>query len=792
MPNLINDSGARFGVISGRVPPAALSATFVLKATFDLHPGQPASLVAEDDQPHLDGDLSWDDMPSRGLRASSDLAPFKPGTDLVLAAHAHAPRGQAVPYLQVSFGVGSFRKTAVVFGDRYDRGGLLGGSLSEPRPFVSMPLDWSRAYGGPNVPENPVGRGASESTLADGTRVRLAPNVESLDNALTSAGGRPEPWGFSPIDPAWPQRMRKVGTYGGSYVKDHWPGYPPDFDWSYFNAAPRDQVLPGIYLRGDESLEFRNLDPEFPEFRCALPGLQARCFARVRRGGRLEFREVLMRIDTLFADMDARRVTLVWRGVTPAATPKLREFEEFFTLLEPGARPLGQGLADYEALAARRRDEIAAEFDVPPVELEPLVMPNIVPPSTGWADRLEEVVATLRAELAASGTDIPMPLGVDGRPLPAAKIPPPKAPPATTRDAVAFMAGDFAELDAIHPGLLKKYPLPDFDDLVAAEAELDAFTGVDLPDPPDEDLEWTRELVQARLSEGGNLAGQDLSGLDLSGLDFTRARLAGADLSEANLENAILDDADLVGAQLAECRLDGASLKGARLDDADLGGITASGAAFDGCRLDRADFTGSRLDRASFRNSGGDRASFGECDLTGAGFAEARLPGSDFSEALLSDSDFSGALLTGADFDSAEVIGARFEKASAVNLRASKSNMERASFRDCVLDESIFEEAILVDTDFRGTRLHRATLTAARIDRAVFGLADLRNAKLDEVRGHRATFVGVNLFRGSFEHADLSDATFLDCNLYDVEFFGAVLEKTRIEDCNVKGTRLAN
>jgi uncharacterized protein YjbI with pentapeptide repeats len=791
MPLLINDSGARFGLISGRVPPAGLSATFLLKATFDLHFDGTATLLPEDDQPHFDGDASWDDLPSRGLRTASDFAPFKPGTDLVLAGHAHAPGGQAVPYLQVSFGVGSFRKPAVVFGDRYDRGGLLGGSLSEPLPFLRMPLDWSRAYGGPNLAANPIGRGASESTLADGTRVRLAPNVESLDQALSLAGGRPEPWGFCPLDPAWPQRMRKVGSYGGSYVKDHWPGYPPDFDWSFFNAAPADQVLPGVYLRGDEALEFRNLDPEFPEFRSTLPGLQARCFARVRRAGRLEFREVTMRIDTLFADMDARRVTLVWRGVTPAATPKLREFEEFFVLLEPGARPLGRSPGDYDAMAVRRREEYAEEFDVPPVELEPLVMPNIVPPSTAWADRLEEVVVKLRAELAASGVDIPMPLGVDGRPLPAAKIPAPKPPPATVKDAVAFMGADFAELDAIHPGLLKKYPLPDFDDLIAADTELDAFTGVDLPEPPEADVEWTRQLVEARLAEGGSLAGQNLSGLDLSGISFAGVGLAGSDLSEANLENTVFDDANLVGAQLAECRLDGASLRRARLDEADMGGVSAVGARFDECRLDRTDFTGSRLAKTSFRSAGGDRASFNECDLTGADFTSAQFPGGDFSEALLSGSDFSGALLTGADFESTEVIGGRFEKASAVNLRASKSNMERASFRDCLLDESIFEDAVLVDTDFRGTQLRRATMTAARIDRAVFGLADLRQAKLDEVRAHQATFVGVNLFRGSFELADLSKATFVDCNLYDVEFFDAVLDQTRFDDCNVKGTRLA-
>src|SRR5512140_2670464 len=136
MPALINETGLRFGVIAGHVLPASLTATLVVKGAFEIRPDSTVTLLPGDVQPQLDGDVPWDDDPARGLRSPSDFALYKPGSDLILAGHCHVPAGKPVPFTQVSFGVATFRKSAVVFGDRFARKNLVGAGFSEPLPFT--------------------------------------------------------------------------------------------------------------------------------------------------------------------------------------------------------------------------------------------------------------------------------------------------------------------------------------------------------------------------------------------------------------------------------------------------------------------------------------------------------------------------------------------------------------------------------------------------------------------------------------------------------------------------------
>lgn len=790
MPTVVNSSGARFGVLPGKVGTGSLTATILLKATFDLRPDAPAVQIDEDEQPHIDTDIPWDNDPARGLRNPSDFAYFKPGTDLLLAGHCHAPGGRAVPYTQVSFGVGSFRKVAVVFGDRMIRRGVLASGISEPVPFVSMPLEWGRAWGGAGFARNPVGRGATDVVLGDGTQARLLPNVESLDRLVGPELRDVEPTGFGPIDPAWPQRMKNLGSFDGAWLKERWPWFPDDFDWTYFSSAPQDQYLKGTYLRGDELLELVNLDPEHPTFRASLPGLQARAFIRVRRGAQLEFREVPLRIDTLFVDMDVRRVSLTWRGVTPVDTIKLKEVEEYFFLLEPGRSPLGTGLADYEALYLRRLAEMRDEFKVPPVVLEAPPPLAFAVPSIDWAVGLRKLADSIRAASQAPAPPAVPPVSPMGTRFPAAPPPPTVATPSSVAEINARIKADWAVMDAHDPGFSAKYPAMDFSDLEADIAEIEAFTGIPEEETAAGEGDWDRERVVRVAAEGGHFERQDLSGLDLSGLDLTGVRFIEADLSEVDFSRSTLRRADFTDANLTECVLTGADLETARLDGADLSGVSAEGVRFAGASILRTEFSGGRLARGVFDDVSGGGVSFCQCDLREAAFPRAALVQADFSDAVLTGVSFMGATLTAAEFEGADASGANFESASAINVRASKTNLRGARFRGARMDLGIFEDSDLTEGDFRETKLRRATLTGARVGRAVFALADLREARMDDLSATGATFVGVDLFRSILERADLTGASFLDCNLFEVEFFEAVLDRTVFREVNLKGTKI--
>jgi uncharacterized protein YjbI with pentapeptide repeats len=787
MPIVVNDSAMRFGVIANHVLADSLTATFIVKGSFSLRPDGEVEKLPEDDHPHLDGDAPWDDDPARGLRRASDFAPFKPGTDLLVAAHCYTPGRRPEPSVPVSFSVGGFRKTALIVGDRMMLRDVSGPILTDPVPFRSMSLDWSRAYGGPSFPRNPLGRGADENAVIDGRVVRLAPNIQSLDRRGAESLHTLAPVGFGPLSPEWPQRFSRIGTFDASWLAERWPWYPADFDWRYFNAAPPDQYLDGIYLKGDEPLEFVNLHPEHAVLRSRLAGVRVRCFYRRRRGTELDFVEVPLRLDTLFADLDVGQVHLTWRGVSRAATVKLKEFEEFYVLDEPINRPFGGPTDDYLQMYEARRREIAKEFEIPPVVIDYPVMPEIAPLSTAWAERLDAQIKELRAQANADEIWPFAVTGPTGAALPTMKVPPLPPIPMTNAAAKAILKADEAKFAEMDPRIPAAYPFPDLSEFEDADEE--EAPGEEQEAEPIRPGDWTRERVIDHLARSGAFVREDLAGLDLSNLTFDRLDMTRASLDGCDLRGATFAGTNLTGASLRESRFEGALLEAATLDDADLSSIEADGVSFRGASLRDADLTEAKLNGAGFDGAQATRAIFCGAALSKATFREALLDRADFSGGDLVEADFSRSSLVGTEIEHCNARGARFAGARAENLRASKSSLEGASFRQCHADGAILEEAYLSNADFREVHLRKAILTGARLCGAVFALADLREARLDDVDATGATFVGVNLFRASLEAARLDRATFENCNLFQAELYQISTEKTRFHDVNFKGTK---
>lgn len=786
MPALTNDSGMRVGVIPGRVLPNSLTATIIVKGSYFLRPDGVVEPVPEDDQPHLNSDLFWDDDPARGCRIPSDFAPFKPGADLLLAAHAHSPNRQAVQFLQVSFGVGPFRKPALVVGDRYVRTGVLGNKLSDPVPFKSLPLDWSRAYGGPGYATNPVGRGIAESALRDGMPVRMAPNIQSVAGAGSDPLANPSPIGFGPIGQEWSPRAERIGTFNAAWLAKQWPWYPEDIDWKYFNAAPGDQYLDGLYLRGDESMEFVNLHAEYPVLATRLAGRQPRCFIYLRRKGTLDFQEVLLRLDTLLADLDAGQVHLTWRGVAAVDTRKFKELEQLFVLEESIHAPLASSLDGYQAACEEKKKRQREKFKIPPITFDQPSIPQLSPLSTTWADRLAKMMGEVKAAANQAVAALPPIQGPTGATIPKLPVPPPPPPPLTIKAAEAIKKADLEALAKIDPRLPDAHPLPDLADFEDDDVDEPEETE---GEPIAGEGEWTRESVLARVAERGSLDGQDLAGLDLSLICFDDISLREADLDGCDLSGATFVRSNLFRASLRGVALAGATLEAANLERADLSEIKADRVPFVRANLASADFSDASLVECCLDEVTGAGAVFSGAELMRSSFIRANLPGADFSKARLAGANFLEAHLATCDFDRADARGAKFEGVTARNVRASKANFDGASFRNCAADMAVFEESRFVDVDFRGASLVRVTLTGSYLDRAVFGLADIRWGQLDDIQAPGATFVGVNLFRGSLENARLDGARIINCNFYQAELEGISLEKALLEDVNLKGTK---
>jgi hypothetical protein len=335
------------------------SLTMVVKASYRLSPGE--TLIPMDPQVQFRGD-EWIGEDFQGaLHHGTDLVLWKPKSDVLMRATCFAPEGRPATTVMAGFSVDKWAKSVAVFGDRTWKVGLFERSPGPPQPFTSMPLDWEHAYGGPEFPGNPSGRGF---------RGDLLPNVELPDEPVRKYADKVTPAAFLPINRMWAKRMSQMGSVDGSYLKKRFPLPPGDFDWTYYNEAPDDQQLEH-YLRGDEELAFSNLHPTHSAWTARLPGKRVRCFVEDTDDlGDHRVREVTMNCDTLFANLDEGYVHLLWRGITPIRSENRAEITKFYTVEESLTGPIktiDQHLADMAVaadlggkLGAKVKAEVAA------------------------------------------------------------------------------------------------------------------------------------------------------------------------------------------------------------------------------------------------------------------------------------------------------------------------------------------------------------------------------------------------------------------------------------------------
>lgn len=292
----------------------------VLRGTFDIIPGAPLRPNPKQ-QPIVESDV-WHGEPNESsVYMESDLAPFKPRTDILVNAVALAPGGRPLPDWQVSVEVGSIKKTLRVTGPRawVREGGDW--RLEDPEPIAELPLRYEYAYGGLYKSnwgdvhichENPVGMGYIEGDAPGNVDRWPAPQIESLYEPVVEFGKKYRPEGFGPIARSWQPRLKRAGTFDAEWQKTRWPELPLDFEFSFYNAAHSDLISPG-FLRGDEEVVLEGLSAE-GTVRFYLPGY--------KMGVLLRFKDGTMGLapaylDTLFVDVPAGKCHLMWRSPMP-------------------------------------------------------------------------------------------------------------------------------------------------------------------------------------------------------------------------------------------------------------------------------------------------------------------------------------------------------------------------------------------------------------------------------------------------------------------------------------------
>ncbi len=140
------------------------SASLVVKATFDIAPGAPAT-PAKNQKPFAD-DTPFMDPLGRSLAWPDDLVPWKPHTDVFIVGAYHQPGGVAAPEGRCAFRFGPLAKELRIHGPRLARraaappGEKPGPwSIMPAEPVAMVPLRWELSLGGLRDPNNPYGLG---------------------------------------------------------------------------------------------------------------------------------------------------------------------------------------------------------------------------------------------------------------------------------------------------------------------------------------------------------------------------------------------------------------------------------------------------------------------------------------------------------------------------------------------------------------------------------------------------------------------------------------------------------
>ena len=786
--------------LTSRRPPE-LEMTLIVRGAFRLAPHQP--LTPLDEIPGVSqGAMTAetfrdDDHERRGeCLYGGDFADFKLNAEVMLRGTCYAAGERPVTDSPVKLSVGAWSKTLRVVGRRVWSDGFTGAAISDPIPFTRMPLDYAGAFGGPGYALNPAGKGFGTGEL---------PNVELARELVRSTSDRPTPASFGPLNPAWPQRAGKIGKeYGRSYVKKRAPFYAEDFDWSYFQAAPADQQLPG-YLRGDEEVVFHNLHPTSPVFSVSLPALRIRVFVTDVNG---RFREARMNLDTLFADPDAATLFLTWRGIDQVLDEELADVATVLIASEPlGEAPLPE--AHYRAaLAAFEADPIGIQARAPAGSLQMLEvlargprapdasdLPAADPVSGRLRGRLDVVDLETRGRLerevssafvALKGSPGPSPGLMEAFEKAVAAV-----PDAGPRTVLPFK-----------PGAVP--PLPIGDKLrearvtvAEAKAQTAAMGGDVSAIEKIEALFNDPRLgaIDPSLREGALPPIEPGPGRDLSGRNFTGADLRGRDLRGASFDGSILTRADLSGACLAgadlshavlfQANLEGADLSSANLTLANLTEANAASASFSRATLVRTYAQKTSLRGANFSLATGEYLLFADVDLTGADARGIRLFKSLFRGGDLTRADLADADLTRCHFLGARAVEIRLANARLDHTSFAGSDLSRGRLADARGAGSIWQKAVLDGADFSYAVLPAAHFSEASADGARFFGANLKGARFNRALLEGADFTRSNLFGADLSRALVSNVRFTDANLYD-----AKLHKTAGAGCDFTGANL--
>lgn len=730
--------------------------------------------------------------------------------EFLCAGSFHAPGGRAVRQEALSVRVGDRRKKLLVTGPREWRAGV----ATRPAPITSLPIRYDQAFGGEGFPDNPTGKGYGTAD-SGGETGRPLPRVEYPRQAVTSPSQTPQPASLEGRDLSWRPRKRYAGTYDEEYMRKRMPGLPDDVDWRLFNDAAEDQWIDGFF-RGDEDFELIHMHPDKERLAGRLPGVWGRAFVERRidpsdKNSEIEFREVPLRLDTVWLLPDAELGVVIHRGTTEIAEddatdvvnilaahenigdqarPRSHYQEEMTKRGDPeeGYRymldtrallPSGVSCAiqdmvtgndiqiehlgqqNSQAFSQRQKEEAQTQIDEQSRQLREQVdaNPDYIPEA---AQNIGQEQAD--AKKAIAGEHKPSEEEQD-----LLRIMEKLAPGASSGGQIDITRVDFTAFDELaeYSGRqfaeqqakgedtlreriaeLKRQNVPEREDLKRAIADAErALASMHEPAP----------LPRPKLAVEFDQVQQQIDEIDRY-----REQLRAGGVDEARIKESV-PDIEQIRQQVAdaESKIAAQYREGAHY----LGESRSPHPGEEGAR--RAHLLAAASGKASA--SGGDYAFI---DLSGVTIRDL-----DLSGAYLEYVDFSGATLIGVNLAGAVLAKAQlrncvFANADFTNANIGATLVENAEFDDCDFTQARLARAVIRDSRFRRCRL---------LDRPeLFLEAEFSRASFIDCEMHQANFIERDLSQCSFRGSDLTQSNFLKGDLTRADFTGANLARVNI------------
>lgn len=772
---------------------------------------------------------------SLGKDAALDVCIPKSRAEFLVTGSAYTPDAKPQPACRTAAMLGAQRKELFVFGDRIWNGT----TATDPVPFTEMPLDWSHAFGGPDYARNPLGRG-HEPVQVDGRKVQPLPNVEYPDRLITHPSQNPEPACYGPVDQMWPQRAKKVGTYDDEWLKNDFPGYARDIEWSFFNLAAEDQHQSSQF-NGDEAYRFDNMHPTEPVIEGRLPGVLARSFINRKVGDTEAFEEVPLGLTTCWFFPNAKRAVLIYQGSTEVWTDdasdvaqiviaaerhtQARDVDHYrqvlrqrldkergylYALRDQDLMPEGLGKIDSNVNISqaptpglmhqnlRRKAEkefqqsrdIVASYGLNPDEHGPPSLPpeRPLPKLEELPEFLEKLERQAEETRRAEEEDIKrreaelekmfQSMGMDYNVIRDEQKATPKGPPTFSADTRV------RELREIADSIREQEPASaaHVDEIYQDAANLRLWKNAE------------RQILQSYVTLAHHQSPADA--MEPEKLEATRqsvlathargAAMTGWDLTGVDLSGLDLSGADLEGALMESARLEGTNLEGANLNGAVLAHALLRGTRLTGARLQGANLGGSDLEQALLDDT----------DMTGGILAKARLTKTNLQRAILLDADFMDSQFTDTDLSGARLDGLSFIENNLRGVRLTGASLRKCIFiktdlRGVDLSEADLQEAVLIHVQAAGTRLTKASMVKTRIiDDSDLDHASLAECNMTEANMRGCKLIGCDLSNAVADRADFSECDLRGANLYRIVAREAMWTKARLDQATLVSSNL--